>query len=443
MNLKPMIKKEVMFLIIIVIASFMTLSVFSHLRLRRGAKTVVEKTTDGIIKIMQKRIPSSATIISTVMSVQIKGKGKEESIKLLRKSADLFVPEKKLGNYYYIVDSNGLVVADTKNRDIEGISYRNIITKKDKDRYLRIFEKIKSGEGFVNLHSIKDHGEEIDERFVYISKIRESDFWFIIDLKVEIISLIKKPLNLRTDSDSRAFFKSIIYVNSITFILILFFSFLVIKRIIRLEESTIEKNKELANSNMLLNNEIEMRKKAEDDLKIVNKELEQLSISDGLTGIANRRRFDEILQKEWLRHARENEELSLILCDIDYFKKYNDCYGHQRGDECLKAVAEAMNLFCKRPTDLVARYGGEEFVILLPNTSVNGASSIAEKIRAAVENLNIDHSKSDVSQYVTLSLGVSSMIPPQKVSPDFIVKKADKALYKAKEIGRNRVCLES
>ncbi len=180
--------------------------------------------------------------------------------------------------------------------------------------------------------------------------------------------------------------------------------------------------------------------RTEEKLNKVNKELEQMAIMDGLTKISNRRKFDEYLDLEWKRILREKEnDLSMILCDIDYFKLYNDSYGHQAGDECLKKVAQAIKGCAKRPADLTARYGGEEFALILPNTDLKGAVALAETIRETVKNLKISHKSSRVDKYVTLSLGVSSMNYSHRITSDNLIKLSDDALYKAKEQGRNCV----
>ncbi|MGA7937833.1 MAG: diguanylate cyclase [Kovacikia sp.] len=177
-------------------------------------------------------------------------------------------------------------------------------------------------------------------------------------------------------------------------------------------------------------------------LQIANQQLECLANLDGLTQVANRRRFDEQLDLEWKRLAREPAPLSLILCDIDYFKRYNDFYGHQAGDTCLKQVAKAIERSLKRPHDFVARYGGEEFVVILPNTNFEGASHVAELIQENVDRLNINHAQSTVATHITLSLGISSTVPTNDISVNFLVASADKALYEAKRRGRNNFHLE-
>ncbi len=179
-------------------------------------------------------------------------------------------------------------------------------------------------------------------------------------------------------------------------------------------------------------------KQAKAELENANKKLHRLAILDSLTQVANRRRFDQYFDQEWRRLTREQLPLSLILCDLDYFKCYNDSYGHQRGDECLIQVAQAIRQAVKRPADLVTRYGGEEFAVILPNTKAQGAKNVAQRIRLALKQLEISHYSSKASQYVTLSLGISSIIPSRDKSPDLLLNAADQALYKAKQQGRDR-----
>lgn len=176
------------------------------------------------------------------------------------------------------------------------------------------------------------------------------------------------------------------------------------------------------------------------ELQQALKKLKALVNLDGLTQIFNRRYFDESLQREWQRGRRDKSEISLIICDIDYFKIYNETYGHLGGDSCLQKVAQEIRRQVKRPSDVVARYGGEEFVILLPNTNLSGALTLAEMIRNAIETMNISHENSLVSDNVTLSLGVSCKIPEQIEQYKELIKEADDALYEAKENGRNCIC---
>ena len=178
-------------------------------------------------------------------------------------------------------------------------------------------------------------------------------------------------------------------------------------------------------------------------LQAANKELQQLAILDGLTGIANRRYFDLVLNKEWQRLAREQLPLSLILADVDYFKAYNDTYGHQAGDRCLQVIARILQNCIRRPADLVARYGGEEFALILPNTDAPGALFIANRIIRKLAQQNIPHIQSKVSQSVTLSLGVTTKVPHPKQPASTIVEVADSLLYRAKKAGRNQLAVDN
>ncbi len=186
--------------------------------------------------------------------------------------------------------------------------------------------------------------------------------------------------------------------------------------------------------------DITKRKHAEVALKEFNEELERLANMDGLTQVANRRSFDQYLEQVWQNVGPGRSALSLILCDIDYFKSFNDTYGHQAGDGCLKQVAQAIERAVKRSADLVARYGGEEFAVVLPNTSAVGVARVAEEICREIEQLNIPHSNSAVSERITLSLGVASITSTEKTHPDVLLAAADKGLYQAKREGRNRFC---
>ncbi len=177
-------------------------------------------------------------------------------------------------------------------------------------------------------------------------------------------------------------------------------------------------------------------------LQVLNEELTQLSATDSLTQVANRRYFDNRILSEFSRASREHTALSIIMIDVDFFKVYNDKLGHIAGDECLRQVALCIRNSLKRPTDLVARFGGEEFVVLLPSTAPEGALSLAEEIRENVESINIEHPDSKASKYVTISLGVTGGYPSRDYTKEMMLKKADEALYNAKADGRNRVHYE-
>lgn len=169
--------------------------------------------------------------------------------------------------------------------------------------------------------------------------------------------------------------------------------------------------------------------------------LHKLATRDGLTGVANRRSLDERLNAEWARGQRTASPITFMLADVDHFKRYNDTYGHQKGDECLRSVAEAISGAVYRPADLAGRYGGEEFAVIMPNTEPDGGHAVAERICQAVQALAIPHCASDVTDCVTLSIGVATAIPRPGSTPGALVAAADEALYRAKRTGRNRSCL--
>jgi diguanylate cyclase (GGDEF)-like protein len=173
------------------------------------------------------------------------------------------------------------------------------------------------------------------------------------------------------------------------------------------------------------------------ELKQYRDYLENMSYLDGLTGISNRRKFNETLEATWNLAIRASMPISIIMMDIDQFKQYNDNYGHQQGDTCLIQIAHALSKVIVRKTDLLARYGGEEFVCILPNTNEDSAFIIAEKFRLTIEALNIPHAYSTVEKFVTISLGVATTMPAKNSSSAELINAADQALYRSKKNGRN------
>ena len=184
--------------------------------------------------------------------------------------------------------------------------------------------------------------------------------------------------------------------------------------------------------------DISARKRQEDRLKAMQRKLEEYSYKDGLTGVANRRLFDEYYSREWLNSLRVQKPLSLIIADIDYFKQYNDVNGHIVGDACIQQIAQLLESSCMRPRDLVARYGGEEFVVVLPETNLKNAIEVAENIQRAVKAAALPHKASPVSDQLTLSLGVKCILPSEESDQMNFLSLADANLYQAKRLGRNR-----
>ena len=186
--------------------------------------------------------------------------------------------------------------------------------------------------------------------------------------------------------------------------------------------------------------DISERKKNEDELLRLQRELEELSYRDGLTGVPNRRMLDVVLEREWANARRSGRPISLVMLDIDFFKEYNDYYGHLAGDECLKRVAAVLGKAAIRPRDFVARFGGEEFVLVLPETDASAAERVAERCRCLVLEELIPHQRSKADPYLTISLGVGTVVPKAEDDPTAFVDAVDKMLYRAKQRGRN--CVE-
>jgi diguanylate cyclase (GGDEF)-like protein len=185
--------------------------------------------------------------------------------------------------------------------------------------------------------------------------------------------------------------------------------------------------------------DISERKKSEERLLGLQRELEDFSFRDGLTGVANRRKFDAVFDEEWNEARRNTQPLSLILFDIDFFKQYNDHYGHVQGDDCLRRVGQALDVAAARPRDLVARYGGEEFVLVLPATDEAAARRVAERCRQALFKEQIAHAASPAGQLLTVSQGLGTIIPSASDTPMQFLDLVDRRLYRAKQGGRDRI----
>lgn len=199
---------------------------------------------------------------------------------------------------------------------------------------------------------------------------------------------------------------------------------------------------ELYNQKLLVEEQsrlLKLRVQELTELRAINNRLEDLSMKDSLTGISNRRHFDQYIKTSFKSCMRSGKPLSLIMIDIDHFKLYNDNYGHQKGDDCISRVAKTMLNAVKRPMDLVARYGGEEFAVVLNETDKDGAKIVAKEIRSDINGLSLPHEYSYIAPHITLSLGVATIIPSNSCSIKEFINRADKALYRAKQSGRNTV----
>ncbi len=211
-------------------------------------------------------------------------------------------------------------------------------------------------------------------------------------------------------------------------------------------QARLKAQQELEAKNEQLEQEIQARLKAQEKLETknqeaarLNRQLARAANQDGLTKIANRRRFDEYLEQAWKQALRDKKPITLMLCDIDYFKQYNDTYGHLEGDHCLQCVAQAIERVVERPMDLAARYGGEEFVVILPNTHAQGGEVVAQKLTGELEQLAILHQSSLVSNCITLSIGISTLIPTPELTAQALIAATDTALYQAKKAGRAQI----
>jgi diguanylate cyclase (GGDEF)-like protein/PAS domain S-box-containing protein len=185
--------------------------------------------------------------------------------------------------------------------------------------------------------------------------------------------------------------------------------------------------------------DISERKRTEEQLAALRRELEELSFKDGLTGVANRRRFDAVMEAEWAHACRTRQPLSLLMLDIDFFKQYNDRYGHLDGDQCLKRIASLITLAATRRRDFVARFGGEEFVVVMPDTHESEAYKIASRCRDLIASEHIPHEGSGISKYVTVSIGLGTIAPECSDDAQAFIKLADRRLYEAKQRGRNTI----
>jgi len=357
--------------------------------------------------------------------------------------AKRFVEPLKIGKngFAWIFDNKNTVISHPR-KDFIGMSVLDLVRKLHKKKHLvfdesQIQEHIQEQHDYINRVKAEKQGAGVfidcstnEKNIVVYKRVQQGGATFNLILLLPYSEIIG-PIN----KHAREIFGLAGFV-----IIVLGAGGLVLfksqKEKTRLETEAIYL-KQISNGAEALAAEMERRIEFSKQLEEANTQLKRLTFIDGLTGIANRRHFDEFLEKEWLRNMRDNKPISLIMGDIDFFKNYNDIYGHQAGDDCLKQVAAILNNVAKRPGDLAARYGGEEFAVILSGTDLKQASVLAENANKKLREIRIPHSDSQAADYVTLSLGVASIIPKHGTKSYDLIKAADKALYKAKDSGRN------
>ena len=361
----------------------------------------------------------------------------------LKKDVLLWLEEYRYGhnNYFFIYKISGTILMHPIS---PGLVNRNIGDIVDSTGYESGKEYLKSSRAesgiYVNYTWLDpDTGKEILK--IGYARLQKDWSWNIATgiYMNHLEDIILERQNNLTARIKSVTFRTVLIVGVL--ILVVFISTLIFARftdsLFGMYNYHIEvSSNELKRLNLSLENKIREKTK---ELQKKNSKLEQIATVDSLTDIYNRRYFDFIFNKEWFRHMRNKRELALIMCDIDFFKQYNDVYGHQKGDDCLKIVGNIIKKACKRPTDIPVRYGGEEFAIILPQTDITGAWKIAEDLQIALNTKNILHESSSVSDKITFSYGVSSIVPEKGNEYSLLIKSADEALYRAKANGRNRI----
>ncbi len=431
-----MIRRKVYILITLIAFTFSSVSIATVVLLNFTHKELRTKAISSIISTMDDHAKEGNVFMMKIISEKIKGLSANQQIRIIKKFIQPSEYEKTESYRKYVFDSNGKIIASVNTT--EGAQQYLESQNKEMEMYFRSqIPNITKATDKVVSYSMIDDNEDL--RIIIFTSIPETPFYHYIDFAIKDS---KKALNFILSpfiSLKKVYTWIFISASILILIIISFISIIILKQINEIEDEKKKKQLKIQEANTLLSVEVGIRERIEKELKIANKELKRLSARDGLTGIANRRCFDEYLQKEMDRMSRNSKPLSLILFDIDFFKNYNDTYGHQAGDDCLKKVAKTIESGARRPADLAARYGGEEFAIILPETDSDGAFFIADKIRKNIQNLNIEHTQSEADTAVTVSAGVSTIIPDCNIPPNEIINNADTALYTAKRSGRNRV----
>ncbi|HPJ34658.1 MAG TPA: diguanylate cyclase [Spirochaetota bacterium] len=428
-----MIKRKIYFLVGAILTALIGTYIFAVIMAGRVDRKINDRTVKAINNTVGTITVRRVNYMLEVFSEKLAGKTEKKQRDNLKKILEPF-KQFQLERYTQcVIDKEGVPVylfsSETPeiSTDMQNKPYREFTTR---------FQKLKKKGGGFYLYS--NNNGSIPVRFIHVSKIKGSPFWHCID--IDLNEYIKSITGVFTILEElNRVHRRMLHIIAVSFfIFILLISIYTTKEISGYEKEKKEQNEKLVATNTLLEIEVNIRKQIEQDLKKINSELKLISLKDGLTGIANRRYYEEYTANEWERMARERKPLTLLLCDIDYFKKYNDAYGHLEGDECLKLIAEAINRSCKRPADLAARFGGEEFIVVLPDTDTEGGKLVAESIRTGIENLKVEHYDSPEG-IVTISIGIASTIPVHGQECRSLVQEADEALYRAKQNGRNRI----
>ncbi len=428
-----MILKRLYILISLILATLVAGYLFTATIQNRIQHEIIRRVHKTAHETIGKSTIQRVDYMLNIIADQVAGKTGEQRRAAVKRAMEPFEELKFEGYTQCLTDDTGKIIY-LYSSDIPGIT-----AGRENDDFMDFMERFRKLErvgGGYQYYSTDD--DATPEKFIYVSKIPGNNLRHCIITNIDIITnelgKIFLPLNELNATFSRITF----IIVGTTFIFILLASFQTIKKISILEKERKIQNLKLKETNTLLEVEVNVRKRIEDELKEANRELERISSRDGLTGLANRRHYEEYIKTEWERMARERKPLSILLCDVDHFKKYNDTYGHLEGDSCLKAIAGVIANVCRRPADLPARYGGEEFIVSLPDTDGDGALRIAEKIRSGVEDLHMEHRASEKG-LVTLSIGTATEVPSHGSEYASLVRTADTALYTAKNNGRNRI----
>jgi len=423
------IQWRVIFLVVLFLGTLVALSLFTQFSLEHARNLA----HDLVVREVSREIHHEMT-----MYLDLSVRGLSDSIR------NLTVPQQKSklktrsnsllawgqrGFLIFYVSKKGEIVAPSLKKT--GVNTDRLLKK----TFPLLLEMIKKSEEYREYVDATDSERKF---FLFLEPIPHTSFFIhiIVDRR-KILKTVAVNLS-GIAKHGRQIFINIIVVDVLAFFVFLVVSIFIIRKIGRLEDAIHEKGVKLTETNDLLEVEVSIRLTIEKELKDANRELKRLSRVDGLTGIANRRAFDERLEKEWNRAVREKTSLSLLLCDIDFFKRFNDRYGHQEGDECLKKIAAELETHAHRPADLAARYGGEEFAVILPGTDEEGAMKVGEEVRASIEALAIAH-EDVVTGTTTISVGCAVMVPEGAEDVSGLIRRADAALYSAKDLGRNRV----